>query len=130
MRFALLAVLLIGCAHDVHARYPAAPGAPTGTLVLLLSQPASGVSVAINGRLVVEDVHTKRVEVEHIPVGNVDITIAANGNDKQFRVWVDDTHPTTVPLGVPEQSMGMLKSIVGSVISIVVYSMLRPGGLL
>ncbi len=126
MRLALLAIVLIGCSHpDIHTRFPAPPESPTGTLVLLLSQPASGVSVAINGLLVVEDAHTKKVVIEHIPTGNSEITIAANGSDKQFRVWIDDTHPTTVPLGVPEQSMGMVKSVFASLISIVAYSLLR-----
>ena len=125
MRFALLVVFLLGCSHDVRARYPAAPDAPTGTLVILLSQPASGVTVAIGGLLVVEDAHTKKVVIENVPVGNVDVTLAANGSDKQFRIWIDDAHPTTVPMGVPESSMGMLKSIFASLISIVAYSMLR-----
>ena len=125
MRLALLAVFVLGCAHDVRARYPAAPDAPTGTLVLLLSQPASGVSIAIGGLLVVEDAHTKKVVVEGIPVGTVEVTIAANGSDKQFRIWIDDTNPTTVPLGVPEPSMGMVKTLLGTLISIAAYSLLR-----
>lgn len=125
MRFALLALMLIGCAHDIRTRYPAAPGAPTGTLVLLLSQPASGVSVAINGLLVVEDARTKKVTIENVPVGTSEITIAANGGDKQVKVWIDDDNPTTIPLGVPEASMGMLKSIFASLISITAYSLLR-----
>jgi hypothetical protein len=122
---ALLASFVVGCAHDVHVLYPAAPDAPTGTLVLLLSQPASGVTVAIGGLLVVENSHTQKVVIEHVPVGNVDVSMAANGSDKQFRIWVDNINPTTVPLGVPEQQLGMLKSIFGSLISIVVYSLLR-----
>lgn len=125
MRFALVLVFVIGCAHDVRARYPAAPDAPTGTLVLLLSQPASNVSVAINGRLVVEDAHTKKVVIETVPVGSSEITIAANGSDKQLRVWIDDTHPTTIPLGVPETSTALWKSILGTLISLTAYSLLR-----
>jgi len=45
MRLMILLVLLVGgCTHDVRSRYPAAPDAPTGPLVLLLSQSASRVS--------------------------------------------------------------------------------------
>jgi hypothetical protein len=109
----------------VRATFPAANGAPTGTLVLLLSRPASNVTVAVNGQLVVEDRKTGRVTIEQIPVGTTEITMSANGSDKQFRIWVDDTHATTVPLGVPEQSMGFLKSMFGTLISLTAYSLLH-----
>ena len=125
MRWLICLVVLIGCSHDVTARFPAAPNAPTGRLVLLLSQPASGVTVALNGQLVVEDAHTRKVTIDGVPVGTVEITLAANGSDKQFRAWVDDSHPTTVPLGVNEQSMGFLKSILGTLISLTAYSLLH-----
>jgi hypothetical protein len=121
----LLLLFVIGCAHDVRANFPAPPGAPTGKLVLLLSKPASNVTVAVNGQLVVEDEKTGRITIEGIPVGNIDVTMSANGSDKQFKVWVDDTYATTVPLGVPEQSMGFLKSIFGTLVSLTAYSLLR-----
>ena len=125
MRWLLCLLFLAGCPHPVTSQYPAAPGAPTGRLVLLLSQSASGVSVAINGQLVCEDKRTQRVTIDNIPVGTVDVMLAANGSDKQFRVWVDDTHVTTVPIGVPEQSMSFLKSIFGTLISLTAYSLLH-----
>ena len=125
MRLLLTLLLLVSCAHDVRATFPAPPGAPTGKLVLLLSRPASNVTVAINGQLVVEDQKTGRVTIDQIPAGTAEITLSANGSDKQFRVWVDDTHPTTVPLGVPEQGMGFLKTIFGTLISLTAYSLLR-----
>jgi hypothetical protein len=121
----LLVLLFIGCAHDVRANFPAAPGAPTGTLVLLLSRPADHVTVAVNGQLVVEDRKTGRVTIAQIPVGNAEIAMTANGSDKQFRVWVDDTHVTSVPLGVPEPGMGFVKTIFGTLISLVAYSLLH-----
>ena len=117
--------LLIGCAHDVRVTFPAPPDAPTGTLVLLLSKPADHVNVAVNGQLVVEDRKTGRITISAIPVGTVEITMSANGSDKQFRVWVDDTHTTTVPLGVPDQGLGFLKSVFGTLISLVAYSLLH-----
>jgi hypothetical protein len=121
----LVVLLLVGCAHDVLATFPAPPNAPTGQLVLLLSHPAGGVSVAVNGLLVVEDQRTGRVTIDKVPVGHSEITIAANGSDKQFKVWVDDTHVTTVPLGVPQESMGFFKTILGKLISLTAYSLLR-----
>ncbi|MDQ3368121.1 MAG: hypothetical protein M3680_22070 [Myxococcota bacterium] len=126
MRLMILLVLLIGgCAHDVRSRYPAAPDAPTGTLVLLLSQSASGVSVAVNGLLVVEDARTEKIVIENIPTGTAEVAIAANGGDKQVRVWITSDHPTTLPMGVPEATSSLLKSIFATLVSITAYSLLN-----
>jgi hypothetical protein len=114
-----------GCAKDVHVRYPAAPDMPTGTLVLLMSKPASGVTVSINGVLVVEDVKTQRVVIANTPAGNQDIVMTANGSDKAMRVWVDTEHATTIPLGVPDTAPSFIKSIFGTLITVVAYSLLR-----
>jgi hypothetical protein len=123
----LVAVLVLvgGCSKDVRARYPSAPGDATGTLVLTMARPASGVTVAVNGILVVDDAHTQRVVIEGIPVGTGEVVMAANGSDKAFRVWIDSTHSTTVPLGVPDEGTGFVKSLLGSLLTIVVYTMLR-----
>lgn len=118
-------VALAACSHDVHVRYPAPPGAPTGTLVLQLSKPASGVTVAVNGLLVVDDAKTQRVVIADTPAGTQDIVMTANGADKAMRVWVDTEHATTIPLGVPDTSPGFIKSIMGTLITIVVYSLLH-----
>ncbi len=127
MRVALLLVMVTlgACAKDVHVRYPSAPDDPTGTVVLLLSSPAKGVSVAINGLLVVEDAHTSKVVISGAPVGTEEIVMTANGADKAMRVWVGTEHPTTVPLGVPEAGTGFLKSLFGTLVTIVLYSLLR-----
>jgi len=125
MRFALILALLAGCAHDVRARFPSSPEEPTGTLVLLLSQAASNVSVAIDGLLVVEDEHARKITVERVPTGHHDIVIAANGNDKAMRTWVASENPTTIPLGVPEPGLALWKSLLGSLITITAYSLLH-----
>jgi hypothetical protein len=128
MRVALISLVLVGlvgCAHDVHVRFPAPPDVPTGTLVLLLSQSASDVNVAINGVLVVQSQHTSLVEVTNVPTGHDDVVMTANGVDKAFRVWVESDHPTTVPLGVPGESLGFFKSILGTLISLVAWSLLK-----
>lgn len=121
----LVMLAVLGCSHDVKARYPSRPDEPTGTLVLTMSRPASGVTVAINGRLVVDDEKTQHVVIEGVPVGTGEVVMAANGADRAFHVWIDSEHPTTVPLGVPEEGTGFLKSLAGSLISIVVYALLR-----
>jgi hypothetical protein len=128
MRFVLLLtifVTLAGCARDVRTRFPSSPTEPTGTLVLLLSQPASNVSVAIDGLLVIEDQHTKKITIERVPTGNREIAIAANGSDKAMRAWISSENPTTIPLGVPEAGIALWKSLVGTLVSILAYSLLR-----
>lgn len=122
---AFVLALAAGCAHDVRARYPAPPEAPTGRLVLLLSQPASGVSVAVNGVLVVEDTRTRKVIIDGVPTGTNEIAIAANGGDKQLRAWIQSEHPTTIPMGVPESSSSLWKSIFATLVSITAYSLLN-----
>ena len=124
MRFVWL-FFLVACAHDVHVTYPAAPGAPTGTLVLLLGEAASDVAVSINGRLVVEDEHTSRITIDNVPVGTAEVIFAGNGMDKPFHTWVDSDHPTTVPIGVPDPGSGFLKGLFGTIVTIVVYSLLH-----
>src|SRR4051812_5929178 len=121
MRFAVLVVLLVGCAENIHVRYPALPEESTGTLVLALTQPASDVSVAINGVLVVDDAHTQKITIDGVPVGTQEVILAANGGDKQFRVWIGGERPTTVPLGVPDSGAGFLKSLFGTLVTLVAY---------
>ena len=126
MRLVLVLCLVAACStHDVRVHYPTAPGEPAGTLVLLLSQAASDVTVAVNGNLVVDRAHTDRVIVDGVPVGTQTVVMAANGMDKQFTIWVDGDHWTTVPLGVPDPGYGFLKTLAGSILTIVVYSLLH-----
>lgn len=125
MKSLVLLAMIAGCAKDVRARYPSTPDEPTGTLVLTMAQPASGVTVAINGVLVVDDAHTEHVVIDGIPVGTGEVIMAANGADKAFRVWIGSERPTTVPLGVPDEGSSFLKSLAGSLLTIVVYSLLR-----
>lgn len=125
MKWLLVVTVVAACSHDVQARYPSRTDEPTGSLVLTMANAADGVSVAINGVLVVENVHTKRVQIDGVPVGTGEVIMAANGSDKAFRVWIDSERPTTVPLGVPEAGSSFLKSLAGSLVTIVVYSLLR-----
>lgn len=124
MRFVAL-LLVVACTHDsVRVQYPAPPDAPTGTLVLRLTEPAE-VSVAVNGQLVVDDEKTDKIIIENLPVGSNDVVIAANGGDKAVRAWVTSDHWTTIPMGVPEASTSLLKSIFATLVSIVAYSLLN-----
>jgi hypothetical protein len=124
MRFLL--VFLFACGSPaVRVHYPTAPGMPTGTLVLLMSQAASDVTVALDGVLVVDRAHTDRVIVDGVPVGTRTVIMAANGMDKQFQIWVDGDHWTTVPLGVPDAGTAFWKTLDGSLLTVIVYSLLH-----
>jgi hypothetical protein len=126
MRFLIL-LLLVGCgAEDLHTHFPiVTPGQPTGTLVLLMSQPASDIVVAIDGVLITSDAHTQRLVIDGVPVGTVDVVVAANGGDKEVKVWVGGDHAATVPIGIPDSSMGFVKTLAGTLITILVYSLLH-----
>ena len=119
-------VLVSGCAHDVRARFPAPTGLPTGTLVLTFASPASGVSVAINGVLVVRDQRTEEVVIQQVPTGYAEVALAAGAGEKQFRVWIDSDTTTTVPLGAAgEPPLSWLRQLTASLITIVVYAALH-----
>ncbi|HEY1812545.1 MAG TPA: hypothetical protein VGG74_09390 [Kofleriaceae bacterium] len=127
MRWLVILALTACSAHDVAVHYPiSSPGDETGTLVLLLTQPADDVTVAINGVLMVDQQHTQRVVVDRLPVGTADIVVAANGQDKELHAWIGTDHATTIPMGVPDASMGFIKTLAGTLITIIVYSLLHP----
>ena len=56
---------------------------------------------------------------------DVDLVIAANGGDKEIKVWVGTDHATAVPIGIPEGGSSFLKTLFGSLLTIVVYSLLH-----
>ncbi|HSN24921.1 MAG TPA: hypothetical protein VLT45_01515 [Kofleriaceae bacterium] len=119
-------LLLVACGGtDVRVHYPVLPDQPTGTLVLRLSQTADDVTVAINGNLLVDRVKTDHVVIDGVPVGTQTVIMAANGVDKQFQIWVDGDHWTTVPLGVADPGVGFVKTLAGSLLTIIVYSLLH-----
>jgi hypothetical protein len=121
-----LAVAASACAHDVHARFPAPPGAPTGTLDLSFTAAATDVSVAVNGVLVVDDEKTDYVRIENIPTGYAELAIAAGSGEKQARVWIDADRITTIPLGAPaEAPLSAIRALATSLASIALYALLN-----
>ncbi len=117
---------LAACAHDVHARYPAPPDAPTGAVELVFSAPASDVSVAVNGHLVVHDARTERIRIDDVPTGYADLAIAAGPGEKQVRVWVAYDRVTTIPLGAPgEAPMSAIRALATSLATVALYALLN-----
>lgn len=121
-----LAVAASACAHDVHARLPAAPGDPTGTVELVFTSASAGVTVAVNGVLVVSDERTERVRIDGVPTGYADLVIAAGSGEKQLRVWVESDHVTAIPLGASgEAPMSAIRALATSLAGIALYSLLN-----
>ena len=120
----VLAFACAACAHDTRVQFPSEPGEPTGMLVVKLASPAHDVSLAIDGLLLLEDAHTGRIRVDGVPVGTRDIAITLNGVDKQQRVWVGGDHATTVLVGVPDEEAGFVKTVIGTILTLVMYSLL------
>lgn len=122
----LLVVLAAACAHDVHTRFPADPGASTGRIALVFTDVASPVNVAVNGLLLVRGARTEKVVVADVPIGFAEVSIAAGPGEKQVRVWVEADRETTVPLGSSgEAPLSALRGFALSIVTVVVYAWLR-----
>lgn len=123
---AVILALAGGCAHDVRARYPATPGEETGAIVLVFTESSSGVYVAVNGVLVVDDAHTGRVRIENVDTGYADVAIAVGPGEKQVRVWVEAGRDTVLPIGSPGGSpLDALKSLAMSLAGVALYAWLN-----
>ncbi len=121
-----LGVGVTGCAHDIHALFPAEAGADVGAIELAFTAPASSVSVAINGVMVVRAAHTERIIVGAVPTGYAELAIAAGPGEKQVRVWVDSGKTTAVPVGAPDDApLSTMRSFALSLVSLAVYTLLR-----
>jgi hypothetical protein len=124
---AIAVLVLAACARDVHVRFPDATGNlnTAGTLVVLFTEPVSDVAITIDGILAVAGAHTQRVVIDHVPVGTDDIAIAANGGDKEMRVWIASDHVTTIPIGMPDAAKGLVNELIGAAATVVAYMLLR-----
>jgi len=99
-----------GCAHNVRARYPApGPGIPVGSVTVKLTQATRNLSVTVNGALVAEGKHTKKVTVMGVPAGPAEVAIACGGGgmsrvEKTVRVTVHPYADTAVVVSAPNMS--------------------------
>jgi len=98
------------CAHDLHTRMPTPSGRDTGTVVIVLPQPASDLTVAINGTLVAERAHTRKLRVDAVPIGLAEVSIAAGGGpdrvERKLDLIIERGEVYTIPIGSPERSLG------------------------
>jgi hypothetical protein len=108
---AVIAGLLVsGCARDLHLRMVHDPVQhDTGTVTVVLTQPARDLVVAVNGVLVAHRAYTREVRVDGVPAGLAEVAIAAgSGGDRvdlHTRVVVHPGRSTAIPVAAPERSL-------------------------
>ena len=112
---ALVGLLAVaGCARDVRVAMPMDPGDLTGSITILLTQPARDLTVTVNGVLVAERKRTEKVHIENVPVGYADVMIAAGSGgtriDAAVRVSIDTGINTTIPVAAPDKPFGSAMS--------------------
>lgn len=121
----LVLTSLSSCAHDVRVRYPDDSGGEHGVVAVLLDD-ASDVTLAVNGLLLVEGAHTKRIEISNLPVGYAELAVSAGGSAQQTKVWVTAEHATALPMGAPNApSPGIFASLLSTAVSVAVYVLTR-----
>ncbi len=129
MRHALLALAVIplaACAHDVTARFPSTPGQATGRVALVFTDVADGVTVAVDGVLVVRDARTEHVVITGVPTGYADLSVAMGPTERTVRVWVEADRETAVPLGaIGEAPLSAVRSLAISLASVALYALVR-----
>jgi hypothetical protein len=118
-----IAIVVSSCAHDLNVRYPD-EGSPVGKLAVLLSEPAS-VTIVVNGVLLVQDQRTERVDIDNVPIGAAEVTVAAAGGEKQVHAFVTSEHVTTLPIGAPPANSGLLSTLLSTVVSVTMYVLIR-----
>ena len=107
---------------SVNAPQPAS-GA-TGTVVVVFTRPAKGVTIALDGRLVVDRQHTGRVEIRNVNVGVAELQIAAGSGpsrvERHLRVEVDGDQITAIPVAAPDGGGPGVLSALTSVAALVI----------
>lgn len=66
-----------GCAHDVSASFPGEAKKP-GTLTVLFSSAVPNATVAIDGKLICDDEHTRKVVISDVPAGKREVRVTAS----------------------------------------------------
>ncbi len=121
----ILTSFVLSCAHDVRVRYPDEEAGDHGILNVLLDD-AADVTVAVNGQLLVDGARTKRIEIQNLPTGFVELAVAAGGSAQQTRVWITAEHPTALPMGAPAAgAQSIVASLLSTAVSVAVFVLTR-----
>ena len=108
-----LSSFLMGCAKDYFTKYEARNTEKAfGSLIVEFSSSMKKVSITVNEKLVASDRHTKKVIVNHIPVGSSEVRIMANSwkyddnLNKTEKVDIKKDKIQTILIDVPPKSNG------------------------
>lgn len=109
MRVVALLGAVAGCTPaPISVDAPESAGEATGTIAVIFTRPTKGVTIALDGRLVVDRQHTGRVEIRGVDVGVSELQIAAGSGpsrvERHVRVEVDGGKVTAVPVAAPDGS--------------------------
>ena len=86
----LMLPLFAGCASNVFTAYPEPGEGESGTIVIHLSDAMPNVYVSIDGQLVAEKKHTRRIEIKDVPVGFHQLAVAATSGYRTEAVAYDE----------------------------------------
>jgi len=109
-RLTLLALAACTHPHDVQAVYaPAPPGA--GAIDVVLNSPSGALTVAVDGKLVVDRKYSRRAHIDGVPPGRAHVHVATGGECEQgamndFELDVDPGQTATLALPGPEPNHG------------------------
>lgn len=126
LRFAALALAAAACGPaPLSVTAPESADGATGTVAVIFTRPAKGVTIALDGRLVVDRRHTGRVEIRGVPVGLSELQIAAGSGpsrvERHLRVEVDGGKTTAVPVAAPDGGSGSgILNAVTSMVALIV----------
>jgi hypothetical protein len=122
----MLMLLAAACgppaARPVEARFAAAPGQETATLVIQFTGDVTNAYVAVNGEEVARAGRTRRIVVRDIPAGEVAVMLAAEGGvEKAFGVHLEAGQHMVVPVATPAPPAKTLHPVVQAALALFVY---------
>ena len=83
-------IFTVGCAVNVYTQYPYPDSSVgSGRIIIKLTQSVKNVNVTIDGSLVVEDAHTKRIEIKGVPVGERMVGIVGSSQDRTASISLE-----------------------------------------
>ncbi len=124
-----------GCASDVVARYPSAPGV-SGAIDIVLNDPSRALTVEVDDQLVVDRATSRHVHIDGIPAGNAHLRIATGGRCEQGVVTERDVAvlpdaSSTLVLPGPEPNHGCMVyeglALLAIAVEAVAISIVHPG---
>jgi hypothetical protein len=124
-----------GCASDVVARYPSAPGV-SGAIDIVLNDASRALTVEIDDQLVVDRATSRRAHVDGIPAGIAHVRIATGGRCEQGAVTERDVvvmpgTTATLVLPGPEPNHGCMVydglALLALVVEAVAIAAVEPG---